>query len=132
MRTKVTLTKNIGIKISTEQRRNTDSSRVMKENKAMTQEIRKMYNFCTNNMNIIWTILYPKTSKDFCHHIKFRKSKMNRRCSKKNLPLKISQYSQKSICIEVAFLIKIQAFMPASLLKRGSNTGVSLTKLQNF
>ena len=53
MRTKVTLTKNIGIKISTEQRRNTDSSRVMKENKAMTQEIRKMYNFCTNNMNII-------------------------------------------------------------------------------
>ena len=31
------------------------------------------------------SILYPKTSKEFYHHIKIRKSVMDRRCSIKNL-----------------------------------------------
>ena len=35
----VTLTKDFGTKTSTEQSWNTDSNRVVKENKAMTQEI---------------------------------------------------------------------------------------------
>ena len=39
MRMKVTLIKNAGIKTSAEEPQNTNSSRVIKENKAMTQEI---------------------------------------------------------------------------------------------
>ena len=58
MRAKVTLTKNFGIKTS----KATTS-------KATTQDIQKM------------SILYPKMSKESYHHIKFRKSIMNRRCS---------------------------------------------------
>ena len=47
---------------------NSDSNtRVMKENKAMTHKILKM------------SILLPKTFKDFYHHIKFRKSIINRK-----------------------------------------------------
>ena len=61
---------------STEQPRNTDSNKVIKENKVMTQEIWKM------------SILYPKTSKEFYHHIKSRKSIINRRCSIKITVLK--------------------------------------------
>ena len=41
----------------------------LKENKAMAQEIREI------------SILYPKTSKEFCHHIKFLRSVMNGMCS---------------------------------------------------
>ena len=61
---------------STEQPRNTDSNKVIKENKVMTQEIWKM------------SILYPKTSKEFYHHIKSRKSIINWRCSIKITVLK--------------------------------------------
>ena len=61
---------------STEQPRNTDSNKVIKENKVMTQEIWKM------------SILYPKTSKEFYHHIKSWKSIINRRCSIKITVLK--------------------------------------------
>ena len=39
MRVKVTLTKNFGMKTSTEQSWNTDSNSVIKQNKAVTQEI---------------------------------------------------------------------------------------------
>ena len=54
MRAKLTLTKNSGVKTT------------MEEIKAMAQEILKM------------SILYRKTSKKSYHHIKFRKSIMNR------------------------------------------------------
>ena len=53
MRRKVTLTKNFDMKTNTEKPWNTDSNRVIKENKAMIQEIWKM------------SILHPKTSKEF-------------------------------------------------------------------
>ena len=53
MRAKLTLTKIFGVKTT------------MEEMKAIAQEILKM------------SILYPKTSKKFYHHIKFRKSIMN-------------------------------------------------------
>ena len=95
------------MKTSTEEPWNTDSKRVMKENKAMAQE------------------MYPKTSKKSYHHIKFWKSIMNRRRSiKKKLFSKISQYSQENNSIGVSFLIKMQTFKPATFLKRNSNIGV--------
>ena len=45
----------------------------------------------------------------------------------KKLSFKISQYSQESNCVGVFFLIKMQTFRPATLLKGDSNTAVSLT-----
>ena len=55
------------------------------------------------------------------YHIKFRKSIMNR-CPIKKLLLKISQYSQVNTCVGVYFLIKMQVFSPATLLKTESNS----------
>ena len=51
---------------------------------------------------------------------------------KNNLFLRIWQHSQENTYVKVSFLIKIQAFMPATLLKRDSNTDVLLTILHNF
>ena len=55
----------------------------MNEKKAVVQEIWKTL------------VLYSKTSKEFYHHIKFRKSIINRKCSTRKLFLKISQYVEK-------------------------------------
>ena len=55
---KLTLTKNFGVKTSTEY------SWTMEKIKAIAQEIRKM------------SILYPKTSKKLYHHIRFQESIM--------------------------------------------------------
>ena len=49
------------------------------------------------------------------------------RRSIKKVFLKISQYSQKNNCVGVSFLIKMQTFRPATLLKGDSNTVVFLT-----
>ena len=84
----------------------------------MTQEIWRM------------SILYPKTSKDFYHHIKFPKSNQQDVFYKKNL--KILQYSQEKTCVGVSFLVKMQAFRSTTLLNEDSNTGVFLTILPNF
>ena len=46
--------------------------------------------------------------------------------------LKVSQYSQENSCCWSLRLIKLQAFSPASLLKRDSKTGVLLCILQIF
>ena len=48
------------------------------------------------------------------------------RRSIKKLFFRISQYSQKNNCVGVSFLIKMQTFRLATLLKRDSNTGVFL------
>ena len=54
------------------------------------------------------SILFPKTSKKFYHHIKFRKSIMNRRCSIKAAVLKNSAiFMAKHMCRSL-FLIKLQ------------------------
>ena len=55
----------------------------------------------------------------------------HRRYSVKKVFLQISQYSQGDTCL-VVFLIKLQTWRPATLLKRDSNTGVPLSILQNF
>ena len=60
------------------------------------------------------SILYPKTSKDFYHHIKFLKSNQQDVFYKKNL--KILQHSQEKTCVGVSFLIKMQAFRSTTLL----------------
>ena len=49
---------------------------------------------------------------------------MNRKCSTRKLFLKISHYSQETTCVWISFLIKLQSFRPAALLKRDSKTGV--------
>ena len=100
MRVKRTLTKNFGVKTT------------MEEIKAMAQEIWKI------------TILYPRTSKNFYHHIKFRKSIMNSEDSTKKAVLK--NFLRKHLCWSL-FFIKMQTYRPANLLKRHSNTGVFLT-----
>ena len=46
--------------------------------------------------------------------------------------IKISQYLQENTCAGVSFLIKMQAFKSATLLKQDSNAGVFLTILRNF
>ena len=97
MRTKLTLAKNFGVKTT------------MEEIKAMAQKIWKM------------SILYPKTSKNLYHHIKFEKDIMNSEVFYKNkLFLKISQ---ESTCVG-DFLMKMQAYRPENLSKSHSNTSV--------
>ena len=71
-------------------------------------------------------------SKEFSSHEISEKYNEQRGVLQKNLFLKISLYLQQNTCVGVSFLIKIQAFRPATLLKRDSNTGVFLTMLQNF
>ena len=67
----------------------------MKENKAMTQEIRNM------------SILYQKTPKEFYHHIKFQKSIMKKRCSIKKTVIKnFATFTGKHLCWSL-FLIEM-------------------------
>ena len=54
-----------------------------------------------------------------------------RRCSSKWGFLKISQCAQENTCWSL-FLIKLQAWRPATLLKRDSSTGFLLLILRNF
>ena len=55
------------------------------------------------------SILYPKTSKEFYHRIKFLKSIMNRRCSIKKAVLKNSaMFTRKHLCRSF-FLITLLA-----------------------
>ena len=57
------------------------------EKKAMAQEIGKM------------SILYPNSTKEFYHHIKLRKSLMNRKCSIRNFVLKnFPIFTGKHLC----------------------------------
>ena len=57
--------------------------------------------------------------------------KVSSRCSMAKLFLQISQYSQEKTCWSL-FLIKLQAFMSATLWKIDSNTGVFLWTLRSF
>ena len=83
----------------------------MEEIKAMAQEIWKT------------SILHPRRPK-FNHHIKFRKNIMNSDVALKN-------FLTKHLCWSL-FLIKIQVYSPANLLKRLSNTGVLLIVIAKF
>ena len=48
--------------------------------------------------------LYPKTSKESYHHIKFRKSIMNKRCSiKKTLLKNFAMFTGKHLCWNLCF-----------------------------
>ena len=82
------------------------NTRVMKENRAMAQEI--------------WTIsiLYPKTFKESYHHIKFQKSIMNRKWSVKTLFLIVSQYSQENTCVGVFFFNKNEGLQACNFIKK--------------
>ena len=100
MRAKVVLTKSFGAKTSTEYPQTPDScSRVREENKAMAQEIWKI------------SILYPKLSKEFYHHIKFWKSIWTGGVQLKAVLKNFEIFSGISI------LIKTQALRPSGLSK---------------
>ena len=105
MRGKLTLTKNFGVKTTIE------------EIKAMAQEISKM------------SILYPETSKKFYQRTKFGKIIMNGEVFYKKAVLK--SFFRKHLCWSL-FLTKMQAYRPANLLKRNSNTGLFLAVIRNF
>ena len=72
------------------------STRIMKKIKAMAQKIWKI------------SILYPKTSKEFYHQIKFRKSIMSRRCFL--IKIKGLQLYQKRDCNACVFLVILPNF----------------------
>ena len=57
-------------------------------------------------------------------HVNFVPKDVQRILSLHKSIIKISQYSQENNCVEIFFLIKMQAFMAPALLKRNSNTGV--------
>ena len=56
----------------------------------------------------------------------------HRSCSLKKVFLKILLISQENTCVGVSFLIKLQVWGPATLLKRDYNTYVFLWNQQNF
>ena len=75
-------------------------------------------------------VKYNSKTSNICHHIKFRKSILDR-CSMKKLFLKILQYSQENTYVGV-FFNKNAGVQSVTLIKRDSNTGVFLWVLRNF
>ena len=76
-------------------------------------------------------VKYNSKISNIYHYLKFWKSIINR-CSIKKLFSKISQYLQENTCVGVSFLIKMQAFRFAILLKTDSNTDVSREYCKTF
>ena len=74
---------------------------------------------------IFYTVIIPETcvgSRNSNSSGNKNKSS-HRKCSMKKLFLKILQYSWENIYVRFYFLIRLQAFRIATLLKRDSNTG---------
>ena len=96
---------------------------------------KKFWSIYLEVFSVSWSnfkvVKYNSKTPNIYHHIKFRKSIMNR-CSIKKPLLKVLQCSQKNTCVRVSFLIIMQAFSPATLLKRDSKTGAFLWILRNF
>ena len=86
----------------------------MKENKSMTQEIRKI------------SILYAKTSKEFYPQIKISEKFNEQKVFYKKTVLKNFTIFTENTYVGVSFSLKMQAFRPATLSKRDSNRGVFL------
>ena len=92
----------------------------MKENKGMIQEVWKM------------SILHPKTSKQFYHHIQFRKSTMNRRRFIKKIVLKnFAIFTEKQLCWNL-FFDKNADLHACNFIKRYSATQVFLDNIAKF
>ena len=64
-------------------------------------------------LNIFWLRFMIKIFSEFIHI-----EAVDWRCSVKNVFLKISQNSQENTCVEVSFLIKLQAWLVTLLKKR--------------
>ena len=81
-----------------------------------------------NNHDILILIeLGRKTKQWHKEYEKYQCCTQSREAFYKKLFFKISQYSQKNNCVGVFFLIKMQTFTPATLLKGDSNTVAFLT-----
>ena len=72
--------------------------------------------------------LWRKTTQWHKEYEKYQFCTQGREAFYNKLFFKISQYSQETNCVGVSFLIKMQTFRPATLLKGHSNTVVFLTK----
>ena len=72
-------------------------------------------------------ILYPKASKEFYHHIKFRNEQevFYKKTLLKNFP----RFTEKHLRWS-PFFNKLQVFRPETLLKRDTNEGVFLKILR--
>ena len=84
------------------------------------------YNW-NNHDILILTELGRKTKQWHKEYEKYQCCTQSREAFYKKLFFKISQYSQENNCVGVFFLIKMQTFRPATLLKGDSNTVVFLT-----
>ena len=81
-----------------------------------------------NNHEILILIeLGRKTKQWHKEYEKYQCCTQSREAFYKKLFFKISQYSQENNCVGVFFLIKMQTFRPATLLKGYSNINVFLT-----
>ena len=81
-----------------------------------------------NNHDILILIeLGRKTKQWQKEYGKYQCCTQSREAFYKKLFFKISQYSQENNCVGVFFLIKMQTFRPATLLKGDSNTVALLT-----
>ena len=65
----------------------------------------------------------------FCAHSQYRSG--HHGCYKKSVLIHFEIFSRKHLCLTL-FLIKLQTFRPATLLKRDSKTVVFLWILRNF
>ena len=71
--------------------------------------------------------------KDVQRILSSHKSIMNRKCSTRQLLLKNSQHSQENTCVQISFLIKMQALRVPALLKRdATRTQVFLANIEKF
>ena len=68
----------------------------------------RTFSYCFYKIFCVWSLLAWEISLNRSSH---------RRCSIKKLFLKISQYSQENTCVGIFFLIKLQPYRPATLLK---------------
>ena len=98
------------------------NTRVMKENKAIVQEIWQEVQGL-HESGWFWKRLSREKSWTVISKNRFRSSHMQMFNSKKGYS-KISQYLLENICVGISFLMKIQAFRLSALLKRDPNTGV--------
>ena len=71
--------------------------------------------------------LWRKTTQWHKEYEKYQFCTQGREAFYNKLFFKISQYSQETNCVGVSFLIKMQTFRPATLLKGNFNTVVFLT-----
>ena len=89
---------------------------------ALLDQLKKQQKQKIEKRTIFWRQAHPGFLEI---NIPKRYRSSQRKCFTKRLSLKLTPYLQKNTSVGVSFLIKLQAFISATLLKRDSNTGIS-------